>query len=371
MVSAASKCFVTLLSAAMTSFALDPPIGYAMDHAMECQRLAGSVDEPNNPRKLGVPLAKIDTLTALKVCQEAHAVDPGNPAVVYRLARAFTAPGPRQSISHALHYQRLVWGLPKRAAAQIGPEAAAWYAASGKRALTFSTYVDAAEKGNLIAQMSLAYMHTFKYYNSEMQEPDFKKAIYWMRKAADQGYAPAQDALGGFFSHEGEHEEAIVWYTRASEQNYPNAFLSLGLAFDKGLGVSKDDRVALEMLSKAAHAGLTYAQLVLARKINNGEGIERSPELALKWYKIAADAGDPDAKSIVGKLEAEKRKDDQAIMAMLAIVGLLALIPGGDANMQPTTSDYNDNWIDDWEANNRKAIQDACAWLPDDQQAFC
>ena len=358
----------TTLTTALSILVSNPAVGFGMNYIEECQRLAGSIDEPNNPKEIGVPIDQIDTLRAIKVCEEARSMAPYDPITAYRLARAYVAPGPKQDISTALHLQRFVWGGSKRAADRIGPVAAAWYAAYGESRLTFSTYTKAAEEGNVIAQMSLAYMHSYKYYNSEMRDPDFKLAIQWMRRAADQGYAPAQNQLGGFLSHEGQYEEAIVWYTKASEQNYPNAFLSLGLAFDKGRGVPKDDRIALEFLSKAAHAGITYAQLVLARKINKGEGIERSPELAFKWYKIAADAGDPDAKAIVKALEAEKQKDDLAVIALLTAVGLLMLLPSDKGNEQPTTDNYNENWIEDWEENNRQALQSACAWMTDDEK---
>lgn len=358
----------TRLTTALSIAACNPVSGFGMNYVEECRRLAGSVDEPNNPKKVGVPLDKMNTLQAIRVCREARSIAPYDPITAYRLARAYVAPGPMQDISAALHLQRFVWGGSKRAASRIGAEAAAWYAAYGKSRLTFSTYTKAAEQGNVIAQMSLAHMHTYKYFNSEMREPDFKLAIQWMRRAAEQGYAPAQNQLGGFLAHEGKYDEAIIWYTRASEQNYPNAFLSLGLAFDKGRGVPKDDRIALELLSKAANAGITYAQLVLARKIRNGEGIEPSPELAFKWYKIAADAGDPDARIIVKKLEAEKQKDDMAVIALLTAVGLLMLLPSGDGNPQTTNDNYNENWIEDWEATNKQALQNACAWMTDDEK---
>ena len=49
----------------------------------------------------------------------------------------------------------------------------------------------AAEQGDASAQSNLGVM----YENGEGVAKDYKKAVYWLRKAADQGFAPAKEAL--------------------------------------------------------------------------------------------------------------------------------------------------------------------------------
>ena len=49
-----------------------------------------------------------------------------------------------------------------------------------------------AEAGDAKAQFNLGYM----YAKGQGVEKDFKEAVKWFQKAADQGYAHAQDNLG-------------------------------------------------------------------------------------------------------------------------------------------------------------------------------
>jgi len=53
-------------------------------------------------------------------------------------------------------------------------------------------------------------------------EQDYKEAVNWYRKAAEQGNGQAQTILGVMYSHgqgvERDTEEAVKWYKKASEQ---------------------------------------------------------------------------------------------------------------------------------------------------------
>ncbi len=61
---------------------------------------------------------------------------------------------------------------------------------------------------------------------------DYGQAIGWYRKAADQGYAPAQFNLGVMFATgQGvpqDYGQAIGWYRKAADQGYARAQFSLG-----------------------------------------------------------------------------------------------------------------------------------------------
>lgn len=93
------------------------------------------------------------------------------------------------------------------------------------------SWIEAAEEGNAEAQYNLA----FYYYPDEDSKGDerlYKKYIYWLMKAADQGYARAQFELGCDYNN-GER------------------------------GVEKDKRKAIELWSKAADQGHSEAQCFL------------------------------------------------------------------------------------------------------------
>ena len=61
---------------------------------------------------------------------------------------------------------------------------------------------------------------------------DYSEGSVWLRRAADQGFAPAQTALGHMFQ-QGQgmsvnYAEAAEWYRKAAKQGYAEAQHKLG-----------------------------------------------------------------------------------------------------------------------------------------------
>jgi TPR repeat protein len=71
---------------------------------------------------------------------------------------------------------------------------------------------------------------------------DYAWALYWYRKAAEQGDATAQGGLGAMYSSgQGvarDDAEAIRWFRKAAEQGDGTAQLSLGVKHQQGFGVA-------------------------------------------------------------------------------------------------------------------------------------
>lgn len=97
--------------------------------------------------------------------------------------------------------------------------------------------------------------------------------------------------------------EAYAVFCRGIELSPGHAMLqlSLGQAFDAGLGIEKDDSKAVEWYSKAAEQGLMAAMYFLARKYEYGHGIPRDSERAIRWYRTAAEGGLPEAQYELGE----------------------------------------------------------------------
>ena len=64
------------------------------------------------------------------------------------------------------------------------------------------------------------------YFNGDGKEvpQDFKQAVYWYTKAAEQGFANAQYRLGYMYDYGDEipqdYKQAFFWYTKAAEQGH-------------------------------------------------------------------------------------------------------------------------------------------------------
>jgi len=137
----------------------------------------------------------------------------------------------------------------------------------------------------------------------------YTQAVFWFRKAAEQGDAGAQDALGNLyydghgplsmqlFMHvfvHGRYAQAALWYRKAAEQGDADAEYSLGMMYEDGWGVPQDDTQAAAWLRKAAEQGDADAQWPLGGLYLDGKGVPRSYAEAYFWYDLAA-AGEQDA----------------------------------------------------------------------------
>jgi len=64
---------------------------------------------------------------------------------------------------------------------------------------------------------------------------DYVDAVKWNRKAADEGFAPAQSNLGVMYEHgQGvaqDYAEAAKWYRKAADQDYVLGQSNLGLMY--------------------------------------------------------------------------------------------------------------------------------------------
>ncbi|MEY3201088.1 MAG: hypothetical protein RIR70_638 [Pseudomonadota bacterium] len=158
----------------------------------------------------------------------------------------------------------------------------------------FSWMRKAAENGSAPAQVSLGS----GYQRGDKDDgiaKDYQKAYYWYRKAADQGYAPAQDSLGGMYKRgDGVPKNdgaAVFWYRKAADQGYASAQASLGEMYKEGRGVPKNDREAVFWYRKAADQGHAPSQIDLGTMYKEGHGIPKNDQEAYFWYRKAADQG--------------------------------------------------------------------------------
>jgi len=81
----------------------------------------------------------------------------------------------------------------------------------------------AAEKGDPVAQCSL-----FADYLLGRGVPqDYKEALFWGRKSANQGYAPAEAGIGIDYASKKDDTQAAIWLRRAADQGDSDGQLAL------------------------------------------------------------------------------------------------------------------------------------------------
>jgi hypothetical protein len=119
-------------------------------------------------------------------------------------------------------------------------------------------------------------------------EQDSAQAVYWYRKAAEQGHPGAQFNLGTMYqlgeAVKKDDSQAMDWYGKAAKQGYADAQFKIGEIYAKGKGVEADDVQAFNWYFKAAKNGSKDAQLKLATHYQQGRGVEKDVLQATYWF---------------------------------------------------------------------------------------
>jgi TPR repeat protein len=116
-------------------------------------------------------------------------------------------------------------------------------------------------------------------------------AVSWFRKAADQGYAEAQNNLGNSY-HNGrgvtqDDAIAVSWFRTGADQGGGSAQSSLGYMYKTGSGVTQDYVQAHKWYNLSAASGVELAKTdrdELAAKMTSAQ-IAEAQRLASAWVK--------------------------------------------------------------------------------------
>lgn len=120
-----------------------------------------------------------------------------------------------------------------------------------------------------------------------------------LKDGAEGGDPEAQFELGRRYLQgvglERNDVMALHWVKASAEQGYARAEAGLGWMYAVGRGVPRDDAKSFVWYEKAAKNGYAVAQRMLGKYYEKGVGTERNPELARQWYEKAAAQGDEKA----------------------------------------------------------------------------
>ena len=80
-----------------------------------------------------------------------------------------------------------------------------------------------------------------------------------------------------------------------AEQGNAEAQFSLGFRYDEGEGVPRDSQEAVKWWRKAAEQGHDQAQFNLGDMYARGDGVSEDKTEAMKWLRFAAEQGHAEA----------------------------------------------------------------------------
>ncbi|BBP02460.1 tetratricopeptide repeat protein [Sulfuriferula nivalis] len=141
-----------------------------------------------------------------------------------------------------------------------------------------------AQQGDSKAQFELALL-----YENRTQ---LDQAAEWLQKAANQGYARAQDHLGVqyFISGDVPYDacQAAAWWRKAADQGDMDAQTNLGGQYFLGEGVPQSFGQAAAWWRKAADQGYARAQYDLGVLYALGHGVAQDSVIAYALFNLAA-----------------------------------------------------------------------------------
>lgn len=199
----------------------------------------------------------------------------------------------------------------------------------------FSYYLKAARQGDSDAANRVGQA----YFNGTGVVSDIDEARSWFQRSADQGNRDGQSYLAELYEREKNYAKAVHWYEKSAEQNQAAAQTRLGLLYQQGNGVPKDRSTALKLYRLAANQGYAPGQAAAASLLMNspdpeeikeavrwahasassgielpgiqtivgfahetGTGLARDDAAAVKWYRAAAEQGEPAAQAALGRM---------------------------------------------------------------------
>jgi len=220
----------------------------------------------------------------------------------------------------------------------------------------FDAYMKAAEAGDPVAMYNIGHIYESK--GGPIGSGYFDAVLEWYLKAADLGDAYAMCRLGDIYC-DGIHvaqdyEAALEWYQKAADLGNVNAMLELSYMLEQGIGAERDTVKAQEWLQKAIEAdqksslenndgdghidfysdtsAIRDAAFELLRRavaagysdaMNNigfygySDGwIYADDDVAIKWCKKAADAGNTVSMLNLGYLYKDSNADGNYDAAM-------------------------------------------------------
>jgi uncharacterized protein len=174
-----------------------------------------------------------------------------------------------------------------------------------------------AAAGDPLAELRLAGA----YESGNGVPQDEQTAFHWYRKAAEQGNREAQNKVGEMYRLGygvlQDKSEAVHWWLKSARQGNPDAMCNLGGAYYNGDGVDVDESLSYAWFLLAEEAGCDRAEDAvqraqsqfkgwpgspferIAEMYDKGEDLPPNPTEAGLWWLKAAEAGDSDAQLVI------------------------------------------------------------------------
>ncbi len=142
-----------------------------------------------------------------------------------------------------------------------------------------------ADAGDARGMFNLAKMYLY----GEGVPKDREVYADWIRRAAEDGFAEAENSMGWIYTH--WRDRPVVgfqWYLRAAAQGNVDSLSNVAYGYEHGFGVDANGAKAIEFYTRAVDAGLPTAGYQIGVMHYSGEVVPKDFAKAAEYFKRGA-----------------------------------------------------------------------------------
>lgn len=111
-----------------------------------------------------------------------------------------------------------------------------------------------------------------------------------MKERANGGHAAAQVKLGAYYADNKDYKNAIIWYRKAANNGNSSGMYNVAALYDRGIGVNQNSKAAFDYYKKAADIGNLNAMTRLGEIYYQGVGgVSVDKQMAIRYWQRASD----------------------------------------------------------------------------------
>jgi TPR repeat protein len=148
-------------------------------------------------------------------------------------------------------------------------------------------FLQAANTGNRIGK----YLTGECYYFGKGAAVDMVKAVGFLQEAAALREPRAMDLLGTHFRKLRQFDQARKYYEDAAAEGYPLSLSNLGVLYMNGEGVQRSPEIAANLFKQSGEKGDPNGMFFYAGCLEEGLGLPKDTRAAAEWFRRSARAG--------------------------------------------------------------------------------
>ncbi len=152
-------------------------------------------------------------------------------------------------------------------------------------------FLQAANTGDRVGK----YLAGECYYYGKGAPTDVVKAVGFLQEAAALREPRAMDLLGTHFRKLRQFDQARKYYEDAAAEGYSLSLSNLGVLYMNGEGVQRSPEIAANLFKQGAEKGDANGMFFYAGCLAEGLGLQKDSKAAAEWFKRSARAGNPRA----------------------------------------------------------------------------